>query len=64
MPQRKQSTITIDFAEKTAGLAAAVETTSGERRERLEAMLAATIERLVADFADEVMFCRAVELPR
>jgi hypothetical protein len=47
---------------------AAIETTSGERRERLEEMLAATIKRLVADFADEVMFVTAAEaiteLPR
>jgi hypothetical protein len=44
---------------------AAIETTSGERREE---MLAATIKRLVADFADEVMFVTAAEaiteLPR
>jgi hypothetical protein len=64
MPQRMPSKITIDFEEKAVGLAAAIETTSGERRERLEELLAATIKRLVADFADEVMFVTATELPR
>jgi hypothetical protein len=64
MPKRTPSPITIDFEEKTAGLAAAIETQTGERRERLEKMLAVTIDRIVADFADEVLFVRAVELQR
>jgi hypothetical protein len=64
MPKRIPSSITLDFEERAVGLAAAIEATSGERRERLEALLAATIDRLVSDFADEVLFVRAVELPR
>jgi hypothetical protein len=60
-PQRKPSTITTDFMEKTAGLGAAIETTSGTRRKRLEDMLALTIKNLVADFGDEVLFVSAAE---
>jgi len=60
-PHRKPSSITTDFAEKTAGLCAAIETTSGERRKRLEERLAITVEYLVADFKDEVLFVTAAE---
>lgn len=60
-PQRNSSSITIDFEQKAVGLAAAIETTSGARRKRLEDMLAVTIKRLVADFADEVLFVTAAE---
>jgi hypothetical protein len=61
MPKRKPSTITIDFEEKAVGLAAAIETQSGARRIRLEAMLALTIKNLVANFADDVLFVTAAE---